>query len=192
MKLHVIIATAALLSASAMQAQDGKLNTNDKPLPTIVSKEVRMERSKQDAKFAKEQRKLEKKQDKLAKQQRKFEKEQDKLLKAERNLGKERKRRNTYQQKLEKDTQKYSKRFSKGGMTPDQIAKWEAQKRKYERSIEKSTKDMEDANRKVQSLRKKKKTLLFLIRFFCESIEASLLVFLLYHCNYVFNRFDYN
>ena len=154
MKLHVIIATAALLSASAMQAQDGKLNSNDKPLPTIVSKEVRMERSKQDAKFAKEQRKLEKKQDKLAKQQRKFEKEQDKLLKAERNLGKERKRRNTYQQKLEIDTQKYSKRFSKGGMTPDQIAKWEAQKRKYERSIEKSTKDMEDANRKVQSLRK--------------------------------------
>ena len=40
MKLRVIIATAALLSANAIHTQEGKLNSNDKPLPTIVSKKV--------------------------------------------------------------------------------------------------------------------------------------------------------
>ena len=152
MKLQLIFAAATLIAANTVQAQDTQYNT-EKTTTTVVTEEVRIARHKQDASFAKEQRKLQKQQDKLAKKEKKFEKKQSKISKAERKLAQERKRRDKYQSQYDKDLAKYSKQMAQGKMSPDDIAKWEVKRRKYQENIQKSAHKMEDADKRVRSLR---------------------------------------
>ena len=156
MKLYLALVATVLFASNGLKAQERQETQEPAAAKThspIDSKEMQIAREKQDAKFAKEQRKLQKRQDKLAKKQRKFEKKNDKIAKAESKLAKERNKRNKYQSKMDRDEANYKKQLARGNMSPEEAAKWEIRKRKNQQNIDKSITRMEDADKKIRSLR---------------------------------------
>lgn len=157
MKTYLLIAALSIACSGSIFAQetkDGQTLESTKKLTPIVSKETQAAREKQDAKYAKEQKKLEKKQKKLAKQQQKFEKQQNNLAKAQNKFNKERQKRDKYQSKFDKESAKHTKRMAQGKLSPEDITRWEKKKISMQKDIDKSTKRMEDADKKVSKLRK--------------------------------------
>ena len=157
MKTYLLIAALSLTCSGSMFAQetkDGQTLANEKKITPIVSMQTQAAREKQDAKYAKEQKKFQKKQEKLAKQERKFEKQQSNLADAQNKFNKEREKRDKYQSKFDKESAKQTKRMAQGKLSPEDITRWDKKKISMQKDIDKSTKRMEEADKKVSKLRK--------------------------------------
>lgn len=157
MKTYLLIAAISLACSGSIFAQETKDEqtlANEKKFTPVVSIETQAAREKQDAKYAKEQKKFQKKQEQFDKQQQRFEKKQRNLTQAQNKFNREREKREKYQSKFDKEYEKHTKRMAQEKQSPEDIGRWDKRKIRLQKDIVKSTKRMEDADRKVSKLRK--------------------------------------